>query len=270
MVQLNRCHEARIHFERGDYQRALEVFRHELRRAEAAGDAEQAAAALAGLGFIEHFRGRIESALEHGRSQLSLLRRQSDDAASASVLNHLGMLHLEAKQVAQAELSFRSAFMLAQRIGDAALRSHIQLNRARHALAQGQLQDAHHYCDDAFQEHSRAGSEAGLSEAYLVYGILYRENGETDLATTHFQLAITLARACGHGVLQAEAEREHARLYMQSGLLDDALDAVTRAQALLHGLLEIGQLADAQRKLDRLARMHRNIVDRLETECSLN
>src|SRR5688572_14184778 len=149
------------------------------------------------LGTLATIRGDYEAALDHAQSALAMFRALKDDLAGAGVLNNIGMLQVDMNQLGHAELSFRGALTLAERTGDAGLRVKVQVNRAELALARLDFDAAHEYCDDAFRAYTKLGSESGLSEAYKTYGILYRETGNSQLASTHFLLALKLAQSCG-------------------------------------------------------------------------
>ena len=270
MVKLNELAAGRLYFERGEYDKAVRVFKERLSKAEAANDRVQVATVLNCLGFVEQFRGRMDEALEHARGALTTYRRLKDDVASARVLNNMGMLHLNLEQLGQAELSLRSAFLLAQRIGNTELRVQIQLNRAKLALEQKEYDAAHELCAEVFDEFTRTGSEAGLSETYLLYGVLYRETGNIDLATTHFLLALRLARACGHDWLEAETERERAVTHFQAGRHREALDHLSQAHSLLKEMRDRGELADPDRKIQRVETLSRRIVEKHESRWALS
>src|SRR5688500_8649803 len=62
----------RLHFERGDYERAAEVFRQSLTLAETAGTPAQRGAALNCLGVVEQFRADIDAAQDHYRDAAEL------------------------------------------------------------------------------------------------------------------------------------------------------------------------------------------------------
>jgi HD-GYP domain-containing protein (c-di-GMP phosphodiesterase class II)/Tfp pilus assembly protein PilF len=300
----------RLHFERGDYRRALHVFAQSLTQAEATGNAAQTGAALNCMGVVEQFlgevdtaeghyraaagmaeqsgdqklaglvqqnlgalatvRGEYDAALEYNQGALAAFRVLNDEMASARVLNNIGMLHVDLGQLGHAELSYRSAFTLAERNGDAGLRVKIQINRAELALARQDLEAAHEFCDEAFREYTRLGSESGLSETYKVYGNLYRESGNLQLASTHFTLALKLAQTCGDRVLEAECEREQANLHMQEGKHRDALSALNRAHRLFQQLRANREIADIERKLDRVEKMYLRVAEMLETEVSIS
>lgn len=300
----------RLHFERGDYERATDAFQLSLTRAEAAGDVGQTAAALNCRGVVAQFRGNMEDAetlyaraalladrvgdqrlgaltqqnlgtlatirgdfdvaLEHGQTALSMFRSLSDDLAAARVLNNIGMLQVDTQQLGHAELSFRSAFTLAERMGDAGLRVKIQANRAELALARQDFEAAHTFCDEAFQAYTRLGSESGLSEVYRLYGILYRETGNAQLAATHFQLAAKLGQACGDILLEAEAERERATLEMGEGRHREALTALNQAHRLFDTLRARREVTDIERKLERVERMYLRVVEMLESEITFS
>lgn len=300
----------RLYFERGDYERASQVFEESLAQAEVIGSLVQKGAALNCLGVVEQFRGNVEAAqrqyetagllaeqaadrkltalvqqnlgvlatmrgeydvaLEHNQNALSAFRALSDELASARVLNNMGMLHVDVAQLGYAELSFRGALTLAERNGDAGLRVKVQINRAELAMARQDFEAAHEFCDEAFREYTRLGSESGLSETYKAYGILYRETGNSQLATTHFSLALKLAQTCGDRVLEAECERESALLDMQEGRHRDALSALNRAHRLFQQLKASREIADIERKLERVEKMYLRVAEMLETEVSIS
>lgn len=270
MVKLNHLAAGRLYFERGEYDKAIEVFRARLTKAESAGNRVQTAEVLNCLGFVEQFRGRADEALEYGRSALATYRKLKDDAASARVLNNMGMLQLNLEQLGQAELSFRSAFLLAQRIGNTELRIQIQLNRAKLALLHREFDTAHEYCAEVFDEFTRNGSVPGLSEIYLLYGVLYRETGNADLAETHFLLAERLAHACGNDWLEAETERERAVMQLKLGRHREAMAHLSHAHTLLKEMRDRGELADPDRKLQRVEQLSRSVAEKYESKWASN
>ncbi|HEY0304851.1 MAG TPA: HD domain-containing phosphohydrolase [Longimicrobiales bacterium] len=300
----------RLYFERGDYERATQVFEESLQQAEIIGSLVQKGAALNCLAVVEQFRGDVDAAqqhyetagllaeqavdrkltalvqqnlgvlatmrgeydiaLEHNQNALSAFRALEDELASARVLNNIGMLHVDVGQLGYAELSFRGALTLAERNGDAGLRVKIQINRAELAMARHDFEAAHEFCDEAFREYTRLGSESGLSETYKAYGILYRETGNSQLATTHFTLALKLAQTCDDRVLEAECERERALLDMQEGRHREALGALNRAHRLFQQLRASREVADIERKLERVEKMYLRVAEMLETEVSIS
>lgn len=300
----------RLHFERGDHQRAAEVFNASLAQAEAVHDTAQTAASVNCLAVVEQFRGRVDVAeqlytragqlaaligderlgalvqqnlatlatirgdydvaLDHSHNALGLFRSLRDELASAKVLNNMGMLYVDMNELGHAELSFRSAYALAERMGDAGLRVKVQINRAELALKRQDFQGAHEFSDEAFREYTRLGSESGLGESYKLYGMLYRETGNSQLASTHLLLALKLAQSCGDRLLEAETERERALLHMQEGRHRDALGALTQAHRLFEELRARRELADVDRKLERVEGIYLRVVQMLETEIAIS
>ncbi len=300
----------RLYFERGDYERATQVFTESLEQAEIIGSLVQKGAALNCLAVVEQFRGNVDAAqqhyqtagllaeqaadpkltalvqqnlgvlatmrgdyevaLDHNQNALAAFRALNDELASARVLNNIGMLHVDVEQLGYAEMSFRGALTLAERNADAGLRVKIQINRAELAMARQDFEAAHEFCDEAFREYTRLGSESGLSEVYKAYGILYRETGNSQLATTHFTLALKLAQSCGDRVLEAECERERALLDMQEGRHREALGALNRAHRLFQQLKASREITDIERKLERVEKMYLRVAEMLETEVSIS
>ena len=300
----------RLRYERGDHERAAEAFQASLTRAEQLGDVAQIAAAINCLAVVEQYRGNVSEAermyrragelavqvndgrlaalvqqnlsmlatirgqydvaLDHGHDALKHFRSIGDDASVAKVMNNLGMLQIDQNELGHAELSFRSALTVADRLGDAAMRVTIQINRAELALKRKDYPAVHEFCDEAFRMYTRLGSESGLAETYKVYGVLYRETGNTELATTHFLLATKLAQACGDRLLEAETARERALLCMQEGQHRDALDALNQAHRLFRELQARREADDAERHLERVERIYLRVVEMLETDIAVS
>ncbi|HEX6559472.1 MAG TPA: HD domain-containing phosphohydrolase, partial [Longimicrobiales bacterium] len=222
------------------------------------------------LGTLATIRGDFDVALEHGQNALSIFRELSDDLAAARVLNNIGMLQVDTRQLGHAELSFRSAFTLAERNDDAGLRVIVQTNRAELALVRQDYESAHNFCAEAFQAYTHLGSESGLSEVYRLYGMLYRDTGNAELASTHFLLSIKLAHTCGDLLLEAEAERERAQLEMQQGRHREALSALSVAHRQFQALQARREVANIERKLEHIERMYLRVVEMLESEITLS
>ena len=164
----------RLHFVRGDYDRAAEVFDLSLEQASRIEDRSHTAAALNCRGVVEQFRGHMEAAqvyyerpgrmaeetansrltalveqnlatlatvrgdyeaaLDHNRNALAMFRGLGEQLSSARVMNNIGTLHADMGEHGHAELSFRGAHTLAERFGDAGLGVKVQTNRADLAL----------------------------------------------------------------------------------------------------------------------------------------
>jgi HD-GYP domain-containing protein (c-di-GMP phosphodiesterase class II) len=300
----------RLHFERGSYDRAAESFQNSLKQAERVGDVGQTAAALNCLGVVEQYAGHIEAAegfyrqaaqlsdrsgdsrlaamvlqnlatlsaiqgdfdaaLEANQRALDAFGALGDDAACARVLNNIGKLQVDTRQLGHAELTFRSALTLAERAGNEALRIRIQAGRAELALARNDYSAAHEFCNEAFQAYTKLGSVTGLSETYRLYGVLYRDTQQSQLAGAHFMLALRLAQSCGDLLLEAEAERERAALEMQEGRHREALAALNNALRLFQSLRAQREVEDIGQRLERVERVYLRVVEMLETEISIS
>jgi len=97
-----------------------------------------------------------------------------------------------------------------------------------------------------------------------------REGGNEDLAASHFLLASRLAKACGHEWLEAETERERAIMHMQAGRHREALDHLGEAHRLLKGMRDRGELADPDRKIERVERLSRSVIEKHERKWALS
>jgi putative nucleotidyltransferase with HDIG domain len=127
----------------------------------------------------------------------------------------------------------------------------VHLNRTELFLARGELDRAREACDQGFEIFSRLNDATGQAEALKLYGAIYRESGKLHLATIHLQRAITLT-AGRDSLLEAQAQREMARVLRQHGRNRQALEALNRSHALFTSLQARPDLADIDSRVSEL------------------
>jgi putative nucleotidyltransferase with HDIG domain len=237
--------------EAGDLPRAEALYRtaNDLGRAAAdrvlVGETEQ------NLGILANIRGDLQEARVRYETALGYL----DDAGSVrgriSSLNNLGMLRVYTGQLDEAEEFFDRALHICNEVGDVVREGMVHLNRTELFLARGELDRAREACDQGFEIFSRLNDAAGQAEALKLYGAIYRESGKLHLATIHLQRAITLT-AGRDSLLEAQAQREMARVLRQHGRNRQALEALNRSHALFTSLQARPDLADIDSRVSEL------------------
>jgi putative nucleotidyltransferase with HDIG domain len=212
------------------------------------------------LGTISSIRGDTSAALERYQSALQRYRALNDDVGVARALNNIGMAHVDLKQYMLAEAAFNAAMMAAETRRDAETLGTVQLNRADLYLKQDRFDDARACCDQAFEIFGRLGSTSGIGETYKCYGVLYRQSGKLHLAEAHLSLVAELAQQADHPLLEAEAERERALVHLEQGRKTDALKSLNRAHRLFEDLTARRELVDIDRQLDLLEKSYLLVV----------
>ena len=282
----------RVHFERGEYERAADAFERSLIAAQRLGLRRECASALNAMAVVAQFRGLLDvaellyqrasvmaeevsasrlcaiiemnlgtlagvrgdvsTALLRYQSARDRFRRLHDVRSTATAVHNIAILHREVGELAEAEVAFNEAWLLAERENDHATMARIECGRADLYLERQQYEHARECLERAFRAFNRLGSDSGLSAVHRRYGVLYRETGKPGLAHAHFTLALRLARACEDPLLEAEAENERARQYVEEKRFRHALRALMRAHRLYIQLDARREMLDVRRRLERL------------------
>ncbi len=289
-----------LHRERGDLDMAFDTQDAAIAMARAAGDDDAALWAMSDQGGTELRRGRLEAAealwlatralaaeagsarlvpvieqnlailatirgdtaaalASYGRA-LEGLRAVGDLRAAAMVLNNTGMAHVDGGDWARAEEAFAEAERLGREAGDPRTAAFVDLNRTELYLGRRDFARARACCDRACGVVERMGSRWRLSRAHRFYGILDREDGDLAGSEGHLRRALELAAEAGDRLLQAEAASELAVTLQARGANGDALRHLNRAH---RGFGELGarrEIADLERRLDRLEATYLRVV----------
>jgi putative nucleotidyltransferase with HDIG domain len=249
-----------VHQALGELDIAEAIYLEAQQLAERAGNRHLAVMIDQNLGTISSIRGDTAAALDRYQSALARYRALEDDIGAARALNNIAMAHVDLKQFALAEESFNAALMAAESRRDAETLGTVQLNRADLYLKQDRFDDARACLDQAFEIFGRLGSTSGIGETYKAYGVLYRQSGKLHLAEAHLSLVAELAQQADHPLLEAEAERESALVHLEQGRKTDALKSLNRAHRLFADLTARRELVDIDRQLDLLEKSYLMVV----------
>ena len=212
------------------------------------------------LGTIASIRGETLIALQCYQIVLKRYKALNDAVGAARALNNIGMAYVDLNRLADAETAFDTALDFADTTPDAETLGTVQLNRAELYVKLERFDDARACCDQAFEIFARLESKSGLGETYKAYGVLFRESGKLHLAEAHLSLVAELAQAADHPLLEAEAESEYALVHLAQGRSRDALKSLNRAHRLFGDLKARRELIDINRQLDKLEQTYLQVV----------
>jgi putative nucleotidyltransferase with HDIG domain len=216
------------------------------------GETEQNLGTLANIrGNLTEALQRYHSALEHlERSQVEHLDRIGSTRGLISTLNNMGMLHVDLGRLDEADRYFQRALVICEQVGDVVNAGIVHINRAELFLARGELDRARESCDEGFEIFSRLNHPVRKAEALKFYGVIYRESGKLHLAEIHLRQAIETARE--EPLLEAETQREMARVQRAQGHNREALEALNRSHALFTRLQAQTEQADIDKRIEEL------------------
>jgi putative nucleotidyltransferase with HDIG domain len=236
---------------RGELARAEQFYTTARGRAERAGDELRLGEAAQNLGIVANIRGDLEAASRLYHAGLEHLRAANSVTGQIAALNNLGMLHVDLGRLELAEDYFSQALVLAEPLGDVVSCGIIHINRVELYLARGELDRARESCDEGFEIFSRLQHTVRKAEALKFYGVIFRESGKLQLAEIHLRQAIDIA-SHEEPLLEAEAQREVARVLRMQGRNRPALEALNRAHALFTSLQARPDLADIDERVAEL------------------
>jgi putative nucleotidyltransferase with HDIG domain len=236
---------------RGDLAAAESYYRDARDRGERAGDDRLQGEASQNLGILANIRGDLAAAAELYTAGLGHLEAAGSVRGQIAVLNNLGMLNVDLGHLDDADAYFKRALAIADPVGDIVYSGIVHINRAELFLARGELDKARESCDEGFEIFSRLNHPVRKAEALKFYGAIYRESGKLHLAEIHLRQAIEIA-AREEPLLEAEAQREMARVQRAQGRNRDALEALNRSHLLFTRLQAQAEQADIDKRIEEL------------------
>lgn len=253
-------HAANVRRERGELDLAENNYGRARALAVAGQDDELVAKIDQNLAIIANIRGDSVSALQRFQDALERGRKLGADLLVARVLNNMGMVYVDLESWDMAEDAFAEAMRAALSVGDHETIGTVQLNRAELYIKVERFDDARACCDQAFEIFGRLESKTGLGDTYKTYGVLYRDSGKLHLAEAHLGLVTELALEISNPLLDAEANAELALVRLAQGRNAEALRCLNRAHIRFEELSARRELVDIDRQLDKLESSYLQIV----------
>jgi tetratricopeptide (TPR) repeat protein len=241
-----------IAWERGRWEEASRLFGAAREHAEAGGDSalllwieSNDAAVHADLGLGELARESLAAALPR-------LAFVDDHPQAIRILRNLGRVLGAADQVAAADGLLDRAMMIAKRLADTTAGVALAIERARVALAHGDVVRADAHLGTASALAGRIESGTLRADTACLEGEVLRIAGRAEAAERSLLKAIELAEEAGADAAAARAWRELGELY--AGRAKPA-DAVRALEAARHGFVALGaraRAAEAARRADEV------------------
>ncbi|MFE1318015.1 BTAD domain-containing putative transcriptional regulator [Kitasatospora phosalacinea] len=182
-----------LHWERGDYARALDLLQEVLALRRSIGNEWQLARALNNLGLLNARTGNLESAREFLSEALDVFVRLGDEKSRLQALNNLGGLLVEIGDTGAARKAFAQVAHYREEPGNRLDRAIAQLNLAQCASLPEESDEASALLQSAIRVFRALGSTKNELDAVEVLAALHRRAGRSALAAALQERAHTLA-----------------------------------------------------------------------------
>lgn len=216
------------------------------------GSAADVADLFLDIGTLHQERGDLELAREAYHVGVAVAELNGCDGTLARGLTCLGALLVAAGRLDEAETMLERAGQLAAAAELVAVEGRAALASTELYLRRGMAERAAASCDRAFEVFRALRSAPGLSETHRWYAAVQGALGRESLAPAHLGAAVEAARACGNGVLEAEAHGAWAEFHRAAGEYRNALEALNGAWRIYADLSAAGELLDLDGRLDQL------------------
>jgi tetratricopeptide (TPR) repeat protein len=200
-------------------------------------------------GVLANIRGNHRAAKSHYVESLAGFEASGNEEACSWVLNNLGMLHMDQKEFDAAEDSFRRALGIADRRTDRRMVGLVQLNRAEHRLAVGNLKEAERLVGEVLQIAAERGDAPQCAEAFKLRGQIELRRSDLDAADGSLRRARELAEGMDDALLIAEILREMAEVAYARGEQDRARAVLRQSRGSFR---DLGARPDADQTSARL------------------
>jgi putative nucleotidyltransferase with HDIG domain len=241
-----------IHQERGETERAEELYLQARDLALMTGDVLTTGRINQNLGTLSNIQGNFTAALDFYVTSLQCYEHARYEPGIAGVLNNLGMLHIDQQEIDEAEACLHRALAVSKSIGDVVTEGIVHTNCTELLLAKGELDRARISCDYAYEIACQLVDYRIKADTLKFYGVIFRETGKPHLAESHLRQAITLAAEHNNHLTAAEAQRELALVLRAQDRNREALEALNNAHVLFTAMRAEQDQADVRRHVAQL------------------
>lgn len=235
------------HFELGNLDDARAAFSRALQLATEAGADLITARATNNLGLIANSRGQPGEALALYRLAIPAYQRVGDVRGLAETFHNMAISFRDLWQLAEADRQEQRAMEFAREVRNERLLAMASVGRAELSLLQGDAPVAQAGALVAAERYVALGDPVGEADALRVAGSAARTRGAHHDARPLLDRAVQVARGHGSQLVEAEALRARAELWVALGDMAAARQDVQEAAALFGRLGAVGEQAVLER-----------------------
>jgi CHAT domain-containing protein/Tfp pilus assembly protein PilF len=230
---------------KGEYERALEIFDAVYRTAEKLGYKKEMARALDRSGFVHYLQARYAEATPLVQRAIAIAKDSNDKATLAGCYTSLGLIHGNQGNYELGLQYMQKSLELSEEVGDERHLTVALNNTAYLLFSLGDYQGALEKSKRVEKILGRSNDPHKRATALHNVGALYQSLGNSRSAIDYYQQALALNEASGLKPGIAQVLGNIGLLYLDQGYYELALDYVTRSRVLFEELGEKYHIASA-------------------------
>jgi tetratricopeptide (TPR) repeat protein len=204
------------------------------------------------LGALANLEGRHEDALWQYRLALPMLQRLGQPSLLAQGYHNMAITFRDVGELTEADEHELRAIDYAQDGGAARVAAMGRTGRAEIALRRGDAPLAESTARVAIDELEALGDPMNEADAHRVVGAACAAQSRHQDALAAFESALSLARAHGHALIEAESLRDRVDCRIRSGERSLAREDADAAIAIFEKLGAQSEIAGLQRVIEAL------------------
>jgi DNA-binding SARP family transcriptional activator/Flp pilus assembly protein TadD len=228
---------------------AFTIHGHGLRAAQVTGDRSAEAEALASLGGLDFWQGRLHEAAGRLHRALALFREAGDRPGEARVLGDLGTVGLQQGRYQEAVGHLRQALALHRETGNPSAEARVLSNLGRAAARLGDYPEAAARYDQALVMSRNAGDRTGEAYTLVRLSVIDLHQACCEQALDRLQQALAMFQVISHRAGESETLSSLGQACLRLGRHRQATDYFQRALVLFR---KMGDLADEAGALNGL------------------
>ncbi|HEY54067.1 MAG TPA: tetratricopeptide repeat protein, partial [Caldilineae bacterium] len=228
-----------LHFQRGDYDSALEVSTQAFDMASLATSEALMARALLNSANALRNMGRASESIDFYRRAAEALEAVDDQVRLADGLNRMGYGYIYIGQLVEAETVMLRGLALRRRLDEKVGLAYSLSNLSGLYFFKGDFARSQEAAEEAYAVAVAAGDPYGKDAALQNLGCVFLEQGLLNEAIGYLERALAIAREIGDKPLVAEALADMGRAYARKG---DAPAALQFLQESLHRFGDGGEI----------------------------
>ncbi len=212
-----------VHFRKGDYKKARDIFKEERNVAESLGNEKAIAQALHNLGTVALQEGKYDRAEKLMKEVVEVREDMDDKIGLGKSLNNLGNIHYLKGDFDKAQKNHERSLEIRKEIDDQSGIASSLNNLALIFVAQGKLDEALQYHKKSLHIKEKVGDKSGIAESLNNLGIIYENKGNLEKALDFFERGMDIEKKIGDKDDIATSLNNIGNIYYKKGEIHDAL-----------------------------------------------